>query len=115
MRRLPPILAYQKNSYSVRGCKKWQPLILYYVGQRLKKGLVITDEPGIYFIPALIDLWKSENKFTDFINYARVENYKGFGGVRIEDDIVVTENGQRIIGKPIPKTVAEVESMCRQD
>jgi Xaa-Pro aminopeptidase len=78
--------------------------------KKLKKGLVLTDEPGIYFIPALIDLWKSENKFADFINYEKLESYKDFGGIRIEDDLLITDTGCRVLGKPIPKTVAEIES-----
>jgi Xaa-Pro aminopeptidase len=72
---------------------------------------VLTDEPGIYFIPALIDLWRSEKKFTDFINYDKLDAYKGFGGIRIEDDLLVTENGCRVLGKPIPKTVEEIEGI----
>ena len=80
------------------------------LAKRLKKGLVITDEPGIYFIPALIDLWKGENKFTDFINYEKLESYKDFGGIRIEDDLLITDTGCRVLGKPIPKTVEDVES-----
>ena len=82
-------------------------------GKKLKPGYVMTDEPGCYFIPALIDLWKSEGKFLDFINYDVVEKYKDFGGVRIEDDILVTEDGYRVLGKPIPKTVAEVEETMK--
>lgn len=78
-------------------------------GKTLKPGYVMTDEPGCYFIPALIDLWKGEGKFTEFINYDKVENYKDFGGVRIEDDILVTDEGHKVLGKPIPKTIAEVE------
>lgn len=78
-------------------------------GKRLKKGFVFTIEPGIYFIPALIDQWKAEGKHKDFINYDKVETYKDFGGIRIEDDILVTADGYRVLGKPIPKTVAEVE------
>ncbi|RLD62826.1 MAG: aminopeptidase P family protein, partial [Bacteroidetes bacterium] len=80
------------------------------LAKRLKKGLVITDEPGIYFIPALIDLWKGEKKFTDFINYEKLESYKDFGGIRIEDDLLITDTGCRVLGKPIPKTVKDVES-----
>ncbi len=78
-------------------------------GKILKPGYVMTDEPGCYFIPALIDLWKKEGKFTEFINYDKVETFKDFGGIRIEDDILVTDNGHKVLGKPIPKTVAEVE------
>lgn len=82
------------------------------MGRRLKRGQVLTVEPGIYFIPALIDQWKAENKFSEFINYERVEDYRDFGGIRIEDDVLVTEAGFRVMGKPIPKTVAEVEAMA---
>jgi len=81
------------------------------LGRKLEQGFVLTDEPGIYFIPSLIDLWKGEGKFNDFINYDKVETYKDFGGIRIEDDILVTDTGYKVLGKPIPKTVAEVESI----
>ena len=81
------------------------------LGRRLQPGFVITVEPGIYFIPALIDQWKAEGKFAEFINFDKVETYKDFGGIRIEDDVLVTETGYRVLGKPIPKTVAEVEAM----
>ena len=83
-------------------------------GKRLKPGFVMTDEPGCYFIPALIDMWKSEGKFTEFINYDVADTYKDFGGIRIEDDILVTEDGHRVLGKPIPKTVAEIEATMVQ-
>jgi len=83
------------------------------LGRRLQNGFVLTVEPGLYFIPALIDLWKSENKFTEYINYDKVETYKDFGGIRIEDDVLVTETGYRVLGKAIPKTIAEVEAMAK--
>ena len=83
------------------------------LGKRLKPGYVLTAEPGIYFIPALIDQWKAAKKFTDFIDYDRVETYKDFGGIRIEDDVLVTDNGHRVLGKPIPKTVEDVEEQMR--
>jgi Xaa-Pro aminopeptidase len=81
------------------------------LGRRLQKGFVLTVEPGIYFIPALIEKWEAEGKFTDFINYGKVKEFIGFGGVRLEDDILVTETGFRNLGKPIPKTIEEVEGM----
>jgi Xaa-Pro aminopeptidase len=80
-------------------------------GRRLQENFVMTIEPGIYFIPDLIDNWKSEKKFAEFINYEKVEAYKDFGGIRVEDDILVTADGGRVLGKPIPKTVAEIEAM----
>jgi Xaa-Pro aminopeptidase len=82
-------------------------------GRKLQEGFVMTIEPGIYFIPELIDIWKSENKLAEFINYDVVETYKDFGGIRIEDDVLVTSGGYRVLGKPIPKTVAEVEEIMR--
>ena len=81
--------------------------------RRLQTGFVMTIEPGIYFIPELIDIWKSENKLSEFINYDKVETYKDFGGIRIEDDVLVTETGYRVLGKPIPKTVAEIEAIMK--
>jgi Xaa-Pro aminopeptidase len=81
------------------------------LGKELETGNVLTVEPGCYFIPELIDLWKSEGKHTEFINYDKVEEYRDFGGVRIEDDVLVTKTGQRVLGTPIPKTVAEIEAL----
>ncbi|MCL2042056.1 MAG: aminopeptidase P family protein [Bacteroidales bacterium] len=80
-------------------------------GKELKPGMIITDEPGCYFIPALIDKWRTEKLCTEFINYDAVEKMKGFGGIRIEDDILITDTGCRVLGKPIPKTVAEIETV----
>jgi Xaa-Pro aminopeptidase len=79
------------------------------MGRELEPGFVITNEPGCYFIPALVAQWKREKKFEQFINYTAVESYLGFGGVRIEDDVLVTRTGSRVLGTPIPKTVEEVE------
>jgi Xaa-Pro aminopeptidase len=81
------------------------------LGKELKTGFVITVEPGCYFIPALIDQWKAENKCAEFINFDVVETFKDFGGIRIEDDILITEDGYRVLGKPIPKTVEEIEAI----
>jgi Xaa-Pro aminopeptidase len=81
------------------------------LGKELEAGNVLTVEPGIYFIPELIDRWRVENKFTDFLNYEKIENYKDFSGIRIEDDVVITENGHQILGDPIPKTIEEIETI----
>ena len=70
-------------------------------GRRLQPGFVMTDEPGIYFIPALIDKWKAEHLHTDFLNYDKIEKYRDFGGIRIEDDILITNTGCRVLGKEI--------------
>ncbi|MBN2415568.1 aminopeptidase P family protein [bacterium] len=80
----------------------------------LKPGYVVTVEPGIYFIPELIDLWKSQNKCTGFINYDKVETYKDFGGIRNEEDFVITEEGYRLLGTPIPKSIEDVEAIRKQ-
>ncbi|RPH32381.1 MAG: aminopeptidase P family protein [Bacteroidales bacterium] len=80
------------------------------LGRRLQEGFVITVEPGIYFIPALLEKWKSEMINSSFINYDKVAEYIGFGGIRLEDDILITSKGCRILGsKRIPITVEEVE------
>jgi len=81
------------------------------LARKLKPGFVITIEPGIYFIPELIDMWKAEGKFTQFINYDKVEIYKDFGGLRNEEDFLITEDGYRLLGKPIPKHIEDIEAM----
>jgi len=80
-------------------------------GRRLESGYVLTVEPGVYFIPALIDQWEAEKKFADFINYDVLKEYRTFGGIRIEDDILITDSGCRVLGQPIPKTVEDIESL----
>jgi Xaa-Pro aminopeptidase len=75
----------------------------------LKSGMVVTIEPGIYFIPTLIDMWRSEKRFTEFINYDKLEAYKDFGGIRNEEDFVITANGYKLLGKNKPKTIENVE------
>ncbi len=81
------------------------------MGRKLQVGHCITNEPGIYFIPALIEQWKRDNKLVQFINYDKVVNYIGFGGIRLEDDLLITETGCRLLGsKRIPITTAEVEA-----
>jgi Xaa-Pro aminopeptidase len=78
------------------------------LGRKIESGFVLTVEPGIYIIPELIDLWKSEKKFTDFINYEKLETYKDFGGIRIEEDLLITENGSRILGKPFSRDTEKI-------
>lgn len=80
------------------------------LGRKLEPGFVLTIEPGIYFIPQLIDLWKSEKRFAEFLNYEKIEQYKDFGGCRNEEDFLITENGYQLLGKPLPKTIADVEN-----
>jgi len=87
----------------------WRSLRL---AKALEPGYVVTVEPGIYFIPALIDRCKAEGKYAPYVDYQRVESYRDFGGIRIEDDVLVTEMGPRILGPPIPKTIDEVEAAC---
>lgn len=83
------------------------------LGRKLQPNFVVTNEPGCYFIPALIDSWKAEKKCEAFINYDKVETYKDFGGIRLEDDILVTDTGCRILGERIPITVEEVEATVK--
>jgi len=81
------------------------------LARKLEPGFVVTVEPGFYFISQLMDQWKAAGKFAQFIDYQKTETYKGFGGVRIEDDVLVTESGFRVLGKPIPKSIEEVEAI----
>ncbi len=84
------------------------------LGRRLQAGFTITNEPGIYFIPALIDSWKGQKRFTDFIDYKELEKFKGFGGIRLEDDILITPDGARILGHRIPIEPGDVEKEVNQ-
>jgi Xaa-Pro aminopeptidase len=78
----------------------------------LEPGFVLTVEPGIYFIPALMDRWRGEGKHKEFIDYDRVERFRHFGGIRIEDNVLVTPDGVRVLGPEIPKTMPEIEEAC---
>lgn len=81
------------------------------LGRTLQPGFVLTVEPGIYFIPNLIQLWEAEKKYDHFLVYERIREYIGFGGVRIEDNVLVTSSGKKVLGKAIPKSVNEIEML----
>src|SRR5690606_31934447 len=81
------------------------------LGKELQEGFVLTVEPGIYFILGLIDQWSSQKLHDAFINYGKLESYRDFGGIRIEDNYLITSNSSRKLGKHLPKSVAEIESL----
>jgi len=87
----------------------WRSLRL---AKAVEPGFVITVEPGIYFIGPLIDRWRAENQCSRFINYDKLEAWRGFGGIRIEDCILITSDGCRVLGPPIPKALSEVEALA---
>ena len=89
----------------------WKSLRL---AKELEPSFVVTVEPGVYFIPQLIDLWNAQHKSSDILDYGKIETYRGFGGIRIEDDVLVTDNGCRILGPKIPKDIDEVEAITTQ-
>ncbi|PSQ66631.1 MAG: Xaa-Pro aminopeptidase [Bacteroidetes bacterium QH_2_64_74] len=76
----------------------------------LQPGFVATVEPGCYFIPPLVERWRDERRHASFINYDRVEDFLGLGGVRLEDDVLITEDGTRMLGPALPKAPAQVEA-----
>jgi len=82
------------------------------LARALEPGFVLTVEPGLYFIPELIDQWQAEKKCAEFINYDKVEAYRNFGGVRIEDDVLVLPEGRRVLGMPIAKSIEDVEALA---
>ena len=86
------------------------------MGRRLQEGFVVTDEPGIYFIPALIDQWRAEGHCKEFLNFDKLDEYKDFGGIRIEDDVLITSDGCRFLGKDrIPYHPADVEAFMSEN
>ena len=86
------------------------------MARRLVPGNVVTDEPGIYFIPALIEKWKNEGKAKDVVNYAKLESYYNFGGIRLEDDVLVTPDGARRLGpNRLPIAPDDIETVMNQE
>ena len=86
------------------------------MARNLKPGHVLTDEPGIYFIPALIEQWKREGTDMGFVNYAKLAEYYDFGGIRLEDDILVTEDGARRLGpNRLPIKSSEIEEIMAKE
>ena len=81
------------------------------LSKELVPGFVLTVEPGIYFISHLIDQWRANKKHSNFINYSALEKFRNFGGIRIEDNILITHDSHRMLGPYIPKTVNDIESL----
>ena len=90
----------KSTQFGIKSLRLAKPLI---------PGMIVTVEPGIYFIPSLIDMWRAEKRFTDFINYDKLEAYKDFGGIRNEENFVITKDGYKLLGKKKPKTIEDVE------
>lgn len=84
------------------------------LGRELKQGYVLTVEPGIYLIPELIKLRKDQGRYTDFVNYPKVQKIQNTGDYRVEDDYLITDQGSRLLGVPVPKTTDAIEDLRRQ-
>ena len=85
------------------------------LGRILEPGFVITIEPGIYFIPELIDQWRAEGHNSQYFNFEKLSEFRNFGGIRNEEDFLITETGYRLLGKPKPKTIEDVEAEHAKD
>jgi Xaa-Pro aminopeptidase len=81
------------------------------LGKELEKGFCVTIEPGIYFIPKLIDQWQAENLHSNFIDYEKLAHFRDFGGIRVEDGFVITDTGSKILGEPLPIEIMDVENI----
>ncbi|MEI8059503.1 MAG: M24 family metallopeptidase, partial [Ferruginibacter sp.] len=81
------------------------------LGKAIQEGYVLTVEPGIYIIPELIDSWKAKGLHKEFINFDLLETYKNFGGIRVEDDYVITATGSRLLGEPLAINLQDVEDL----
>jgi Xaa-Pro aminopeptidase len=84
------------------------------LGKALEAGYVVTVEPGLYFIPELMDIWAAEKKLTQFINYDQLAAFRDFGGIRIEDDYLITSAGSELLSTTLPKTVETIEAIRQQ-
>ena len=86
------------------------------MGRRLEENFGVTDEPGIYFIPALIDLWKKNGTYAEFLNFDVIDKYRDFGGIRIEDDVLITKDGARFLGRDIiPYHIEDIEEFMAKN
>lgn len=83
------------------------------LGRELEAGFVLTVEPGLYFIPELMDMWQGQGKLRDFINYDKLDAFRNFGGARVEENFLITENGYQLLGDPLIKSVADIEGLVR--
>src|SRR5690606_14916819 len=81
------------------------------LGKALEPGFVLTVEPGIYMNADLMDEWEVTQKCADFINYSKLQSYRDFGGIRIEDDCLITDTGSRVLGNGLAKTTDEIEAL----